>query len=83
MDIYSVLVLKRGVGPFPRSYTSTTTAQLNITGLNPGSTESIEEVCLSSYRALRKVCCANLSNIDLRSSARVQILRVNQPYPDS
>ena len=58
VDVDSILVHERSVGPFPDGNTSAAASQFDMGIGDPESTKAIEEICLAADDAVEHVCVA-------------------------
>ena len=64
-DVYSVLVLKRGIGAFPGRDAAAAVPQHHRIALHPRGAEAVEEVGLARDLAVFEVGVAELADVDL------------------
>ena len=66
-NVDAILVLERGICPFPSGDSAATASQANVAGLNPRCTEAIEKVGLTGNRRFVEISASQFANVNLRS----------------
>jgi hypothetical protein len=64
-DVHAVFVREGRVRTLPGSYPAAAATELDIARLNPGGTETIQEVCLACDDAFVEVGIAEFAYVDL------------------